>query len=105
MKQALFENKFDECINLKVRMLQRRLTYKDLAQMAELNPRVVSNVMCGNDRNWPPRAAINRALKERIFSKPTRSARRNSRRVSRRRQATPTPARRAATRNPQPAAG
>lgn len=41
--------------------------------MAKINPRVASNVLCGNDTNWPPRAAINRALSEKIFAKRPRS--------------------------------
>jgi transcriptional regulator with XRE-family HTH domain len=76
MKQSFFAKKSDECIQLKVRMLQRRLTYQDVADMAKLNARVVSNVMCGNNTDWPPRAAINRALREKIFKAP--SARRRS---------------------------
>lgn len=67
MKQAFSEKKSDECIRLKIRMLQRRLTYRDVARMAGIHPRVVSNVLCGNDRNWPPREAINRAFAEKIF--------------------------------------
>lgn len=67
-------------------MLQRRLTYKDVAMMAKINPRVVSNVMCGNDTNWPPRDAINRAFAEKIFAKPPRS------RAGRNRKRQPSPA-------------
>jgi transcriptional regulator with XRE-family HTH domain len=79
MKQAFSERKSDECIRLKIRMLQRRLTYQDVAKMAGIHPRVVSNVLCGNDRNWPPRDAINRAFVEKIFTEKGRSRSRSSR--------------------------
>jgi hypothetical protein len=59
---------------LRIAMAKRGLSCKALAAlpgMETFSPRRISNVLAGNDRSWPIRAAINKALREKIF---TRSA-------------------------------
>ena len=61
----------EEILTLKFAMLQRGLKSKALAAKAKLHVRVVHNVLAGNNKTWPPRAAINRALRSKIFQQPT----------------------------------
>jgi hypothetical protein len=63
-----------EILQLRRVMLEKRLTPAALGRLAKFNPRRISNVLCGTDATWPIRAAINRALQERLFSKPNRTA-------------------------------
>jgi hypothetical protein len=58
----------------KLAMLLRGWNHSELAKRAGLNPRVLSNVLSGNTRTWPPRRAINRAFQQKIFSKPKNTA-------------------------------
>jgi hypothetical protein len=64
-------------VTLKIRLLERGWDYRDLAKATKRNPRYVANVISGNDPWWPVRAAINRALGEKIFTKrpPSRAGR------------------------------
>jgi hypothetical protein len=62
----------EDILTLKFFMVQRGLRVGDLARLAKLPPRVLSNVLVGNNHLWPPRTAINRALEMRIFQRPTR---------------------------------
>ena len=57
---------------LRLAMLNRDLSVGKLAQMARVGARRVTNVLSGSDTTWPIRAAINRALRESIFTKPAR---------------------------------
>ena len=57
---------------LRIVMIQRALTCRDLAVLAGKNPQRIANVLSSWDRTWPIRAAINRALKRKIFRKPVR---------------------------------
>jgi hypothetical protein len=61
---------------LRIEMIKRGLGYRDLAALAGKSHRRIANVLAGNDRTWPIRAAINRALRSRIFSKPSNTRRR-----------------------------
>lgn len=56
----------------RIEMARQGLSVGALAQRAKLNPRILTNVLCGSNRVWPPRRAINIALKKKIFSKPAR---------------------------------
>jgi hypothetical protein len=61
-----------ETVALRIAMAKRGLTCKALASLLgkdRFSPRRVSNVLAGNDRTWPIRAAINRALREKIFNR------------------------------------
>jgi hypothetical protein len=60
---------------LRIKMIERGLTYRDLAAMAGKKPQRVANVLSGSDRTWPIRAAINRALRSKLFSKPKNTRR------------------------------
>ena len=60
---------------LRIALITRRMTSADLAAMMGKSPRRVHNVLCNNDRTWPIRAAINRALRSKIFAKPRRPRR------------------------------
>ncbi len=82
-----------ERIALKISLLRRSWTYKDLARTIKVHPGYIANLFCGGNPWWPVRAAINRALGEQIFTKQPSSA------ISR-------PARRrpSARRSPAPAA-
>lgn len=55
---------------LKFMMLQRGIKTHQLADMAGVNRRVMRNVIAGTNTAWPPRAAINSALKSKVFQKP-----------------------------------
>jgi len=59
-----------DTLQLRRVMFERRLSPATLGHMAKFNPRRISNVLCGTDETWPIRAAINRALGEKIFSRP-----------------------------------
>lgn len=50
-------------------MIQRGLSYTDVAKMAGIDPRYVANVLAHNSNTWPPCSAINRAMGSKIFSK------------------------------------
>lgn len=54
---------------LRIAMIQLGLTYRDLAALVGKPPQRVANVLSGNDRSWPIRAAINRAMRQRILHK------------------------------------
>lgn len=55
---------------LRVRMAERNLKPRTLAQLTGFSSHRISNVLVGSDTSWPIRAAINQALEENIFSKP-----------------------------------
>ena len=57
---------------LRIEMIRRGLTYRDLALMVDTVPQRITNVLCFSDRTWPIRGAINRALRMKIFRKPAR---------------------------------
>ena len=59
----------------RIELILRGLTYRDVAAMVGKKPQRIANVQSGSDRSWPIRAAINRALKQKLFVKP-RNARR-----------------------------
>ena len=64
---------------LRIQMIQRRLDSQRLAQMSGVPLRTVQNILSGNNPSWPPRAAINQALGQKIFHKPPhRNARKNT---------------------------
>lgn len=62
-------NQSAELARLRMAMLNRGWDSHRLAQKARIHLRVAQNVLCGNDKSWPPRAAFNRVLAERIFQK------------------------------------
>lgn len=64
-----------ESQSLRIEMAARGFKVGGLAKLAGLKRRIVSNVLTGNNAAWPPRAAINRALRKKIFHRP-RTARR-----------------------------
>lgn len=53
-------------------MALRGLNTRGLAQRAGVNMGLVQDLLCGHYSSWPVRAAINRALRRRIFKKPAR---------------------------------
>jgi alkylated DNA nucleotide flippase Atl1 len=55
---------------LRIEMIRRALTYRDLARMVGTIPQRVANVLSGSDRTWPIRRALNRVLRQRIFANP-----------------------------------
>lgn len=61
---------------LKVLLIQRGMKHTALAEMVEYPPGQVANLLCGNSYSWPLRAAINKALQKKIFSKPPITRRR-----------------------------
>jgi hypothetical protein len=61
-----------ESDELRIEMIRRGLTYRDLAKIVGTVPQRIANVLSYSDRTWPIRAAINRALRKRIFRKPLR---------------------------------
>lgn len=54
---------------LKIEMILKRLNSRQLAGRSGVHLRVVQNILSGQNRDWPPRAAINQALGKRIFTK------------------------------------
>lgn len=61
-----------ECDELRIEMIRRGLTYRDLARMVSVGAPRIANVLSFSDRTWPIRAKINQALRKRIFYKPAR---------------------------------
>jgi len=72
VNRSLTPKRGSEATALRIVMLQRGLDYRALAKLAKLDRRVVANVLSGNNHCWPPRAALNRALQEKIFVKPSK---------------------------------
>jgi hypothetical protein len=64
--------KNQESDDLRIEMIRRGITYRELAEMVGKGPQRVANVLAYSDRTWPIRAAINRALHKKIFRKPLR---------------------------------
>src|ERR1043166_3595363 len=60
-----------ESIDLRHEMVERGFTASQLAAMAHVGPRRISNVLTGNDASWPIRAAINKHLGQQMFRKPS----------------------------------
>jgi len=56
---------------VRAELARRGLRVRELAAMVGFPPRRISNVLCGNDPSWPPRAAINRALGRTFFIQPS----------------------------------
>jgi len=61
-----------ERIALRVQLIRRRWTYRDLAQRVKCHPGYIANLFCGDNPFWPIRAKINRVLGGDIFKKPTK---------------------------------
>jgi hypothetical protein len=61
-----------ELDELRIEMIRRGLTYRQLAEIIGRDKQQVANVLTGNNPSWPIRAAINRALRKRIFCKSAR---------------------------------
>jgi hypothetical protein len=59
-----------ELDTLRIEMIRRGLTYRDLAALVKTQPQRIANILSGSDRTWPLRARINRLLRKRIFAKP-----------------------------------
>jgi hypothetical protein len=51
-------------------MIRRGLNSRGLALRAGTSHRRIENVLALNDKSWPIRASINRALQKRIFQGP-----------------------------------
>jgi hypothetical protein len=60
---------------LRIVMIQRGLTYRQVAALAGKTPQRIANVLSGSDGSWPIRAQINRCLRRRIFQKPAKGRR------------------------------
>ena len=56
---------------LKVRMAERGMRPRHLAELINRQPRTVSNLLTGNNVSWPMREAVNEEFQEEIFPKPT----------------------------------
>ena len=69
------KNQDAEVARLKVVLITRGLNFRTLAEKTQLHPRVVQNLLNGHNAWWPPRAAINRTLQEKIFHKRPRAHR------------------------------
>jgi hypothetical protein len=67
-----------ELDELRIEIIRRGLTYKQLAQMTGRKPQQVANVLSGSNTSWPIRAQINRALRKKVFTKPLRRRRRDN---------------------------
>jgi hypothetical protein len=67
-------HKFDaaEVKLLRVEMIVRDLDSLALAIKAKVNLRTLQNLLSGRYHSWPVKAAVNRALRRRIFQKPAR---------------------------------
>jgi hypothetical protein len=72
VKRTQRRGKNIESDSLRIEMIRRGLTYRDLAQIIGVVPQRVANVLCFSDHTWPIRRAINRALRMKIFRKPAR---------------------------------
>ena len=62
-----------ELTALRIAMDRAGLNKSELAALPAMNgfnAHRIKNVLCGQDTTWPIRAAINRALRVRIFEKP-----------------------------------
>lgn len=64
---------------LRIKMIQRGLTYRDLAAKVGRKPQRIANVLSGSDRTWPIRSDINRALRSKVFRKPKNTRRQRPR--------------------------
>jgi hypothetical protein len=64
-----------EIMRLRQVMLEKHLTPAALGKLTGFDPRRISNQLCATDTTWPIRAAINRAMQEKIFSNPSASYR------------------------------
>ncbi|MEO5804107.1 MAG: hypothetical protein ABIR24_11320 [Verrucomicrobiota bacterium] len=63
-------NKPDACIaNAKAEMARRGWKVSHLAARAGYKPKTITNVLCGDNVAWEPRAAINKAFGKKIFHK------------------------------------
>jgi hypothetical protein len=60
---------------LRVAMIVRDLDAHALAAKAKVNVRTLQNLLSGRYHSWPVKAAVNRALHQRIFQKPARTYR------------------------------
>jgi antitoxin component HigA of HigAB toxin-antitoxin module len=69
MQKAYLRHRLSQETLLQVEMILQGLKRKDLARLIGQNPRRITNVLCRNDKSWPVRLAINRALHKRIFMK------------------------------------
>jgi hypothetical protein len=67
MKRATRTVSGAELHELRVVMAQRGLDSVELARLAGVHPRTLQNTLAGNNPFWPVRAAINRALRQRVF--------------------------------------
>jgi hypothetical protein len=71
-KRYQYRGKDVEVDALRIEMIKRGLTYRDLAAKTRKQPQRIANVLAGSDTTWPIRVSINRALKMRIFRVPHR---------------------------------
>jgi hypothetical protein len=75
------KRKKKDCVRVKIRLLERGWTYKDLARKIGRDAKQVGNVIYGNTTSWPIRKAINAVLRESIFPKPSAAWMRRKRKV------------------------